>query len=163
VSSATRSLAPCPDPAALFRVLNSFFEPAIRAGWAVPDIVPTRLIVLETRGRRSGRRVRVPLLAARFGGHWLVSTFRGPRSQWIRNAAADGNVRFWLDGKAKPARALVFRAGARAVSERSVPASIRTLAGSLMPATRFGWAFAFLLPRTRATKRVRAARKKAGR
>ena len=52
-----------------FRMLNRVVEPMVRAGFGSPRIVPTGLIVLETEGRKTGRRVRTPLAATRIQGH----------------------------------------------------------------------------------------------
>src|SRR5262245_60440750 len=89
-----------------FRALNEIVEPFVRAGIGSPGLVPTGLVVLETRGRRSGRRFSIPLLATLIGGVAVVATVR-PRSQWIRNLAADPDVHYWAFGRRWAATAIV--------------------------------------------------------
>jgi deazaflavin-dependent oxidoreductase (nitroreductase family) len=132
--------------AQFFRLLNQLVEPRVRAGWASPRFVPGGLIVLETKGRRTGRRQRVPLAAIRVDGHVLVSTFRGGRSQWVRNAAADPQVRYWLRGRAHKARAHVITQERGLSSRTKLPAAVRWLVRSMLPYTYAGWAFAVLAP-----------------
>lgn len=129
-----------------FRMLNQLVEPHVRAGWASPRLVPGGFIVIETEGRRTGRRSRVPLAALRVDHHVVVSTFRGNRSQWVRNLAANPNVRYWLRGRAHRARALVVSAGHRERLPKDLPAAVRWLLRSLLPYTYAGWAFAVLRP-----------------
>ena len=87
-----------------FRTLNRVVEPLVRAGVGSPRVVPGGLIVLETRGRKSGRLSRTPLAATRFGGYVLVATVRGNRSQWVLNLAAEPRARYWVGGQARLAR-----------------------------------------------------------
>jgi deazaflavin-dependent oxidoreductase (nitroreductase family) len=129
-----------------FRMLNEIVEPRVRAGWGSPRLVPGGLIVLETRGRRTGRRSRLPLAATRMGDHVVVSTFRGARSQWVKNAAANPEVRYWIRGRPKSARAVVIARGSPARSLSDLPQPLRWLAALLVPYTYAGWAFAFLMP-----------------
>ena len=129
-----------------FRMLNRIVEPYIRAGWASPRLVPGGLIVLETTGRRSGRRSRVPVAAIRIDGHVVVSTFRGSRSQWVKNLSANPDVRYWLRGRPRKARALVISARRRSGVPRTLPTAVRWLVRSLVPYTHAGWAFAVLAP-----------------
>jgi hypothetical protein len=82
-----------------FRTLNRAVEPLVRAGLGSPRIVPGGLIVLETRGRKSGRLVRTPLAATRLGGYVLVATVRGKRSQWVLNLGAEPKARYWVGGQ----------------------------------------------------------------
>src|SRR5215470_17446208 len=110
---------PCSVEAQFFRMLNRLVEPHIRAGWASPRFVPGGLIVLEHFGRRTGRRARVPLAAVRIDGHIVVSTFRGGRSQWVKNLTANPEVRFWLRGRPRKARAWVISAQRRARARAS--------------------------------------------
>src|SRR5215470_9435645 len=129
-----------------FRMLNRLVEPSIRAGWASPRFVPGGLIVLETVGRRSGRRSRLPLAAIRLDGHVVVSTFRGARSQWVKNLAANRQAHYWLRGRRRPARALVLSPQHRRAAVSELPAAVRWLMHVLLPYTYAGWAFAVLAP-----------------
>ena len=71
-----------------FRMLNRVVEPMVRAGVGSPRFVPTGFVVLETVGRRTGAKRRSPLAATRIGRHVVVGTYRGDRSQWVRNLAS---------------------------------------------------------------------------
>jgi deazaflavin-dependent oxidoreductase (nitroreductase family) len=144
-----------------FRFVNRWVEPQIRAGLGSPRLAPGGLIVLETVGRKSGRRTRVPLVATRLQGHLLVGTFRGARSQWARNLAAHPEVRFWLGGRPRPATAHVIAPGPTPQPLPKLPPLLRAVAALLAPYTRAGWAFAILAPRRsrRAAKGARASRR----
>ena len=133
-----------------FRFLNRWLEPQIRAGRGAPRLVPGGLIVLETRGRKSGRRARVPLVAMRIQGFVLVATFRGARSQWPKNLAARPDVRFWMGGKLRPARATVIAPSRRPRPLPKLPPLLRLVVAFLAPYTRAGWVFAVLEPARRA-------------
>jgi deazaflavin-dependent oxidoreductase (nitroreductase family) len=138
------------DPCALekqfFRLLNRVLEPRIRAGWGSPRLVPGGFVVLETKGRRTGRPSRTPLAAIRFQNHVVVSTFRGQRSQWVKNVSSNPDVRYWLHGRPKQAKATVLSPGLRMESLKDLPPALRWLARSLVPYTYAGWAFAVLAP-----------------
>ncbi len=144
-----------------FRMLNRYVEPRIRAGCASPRLVPGGLVVVEIKGRKSGRVTRVPLAAARFQGHILVSTFRGRRSQWMKNLAANPEIRFWLRGRPVRATAFVISPGRRVRSPRRLPPLLRWIASFLVPYTYAGWAFAILAPRVEVVRPRRSARRKA--
>jgi deazaflavin-dependent oxidoreductase (nitroreductase family) len=131
-----------------FRTLNRLVEPLVRAGVGSPRLVPSGFVVLETRGRKSGRTHRTPLAATRFGSHVVVATFRGDRSQWVLNLAAEPRTRVWLAGKPRKTRAFVMVRGKRFRTPRSLPAPIQAVARILSPYTRLGWAFAILSPRS---------------
>jgi len=132
--------------AALFRAVNRIVEPRVRAGWGSPRLVPGGLVVLETRGRRTGRRSRIPLAAMRMRDHVVVSTFRGDRSQWVKNAEADPRVRYWLGGRPREAKAVILSSRRQDVDMQELPAPLRVLARLLRPYTCAGWAFALLIP-----------------
>ena len=121
-------------------------------------MVPGGLIVLETIGRRSGRRSRLPLAAIRVDGHVLVSTFRGARSQWVRNAAANPAVRYWLRGRPRKARALVMASNHQPPARNTLPAAVRWMLSLLVPYTYAGWAFAVLVPEPAAPSRAKGKR-----
>jgi deazaflavin-dependent oxidoreductase (nitroreductase family) len=141
-----------------FRALDRVVEPMVRAGVGSPRLAPGGLIVLETRGRKSGHLRRSPLAATRIGSHVLVGTFRGGRSQWIRNLAAQPRARFWLGGKAREARAFVMHDGKRLRVPKALPYPVRALLRRLAPYTRSGWAFAVLSPVPSKAPRVRLQR-----
>ena len=88
----------------------------------------------------------MPLAALRVDGHVIVSTFRGGRSQWVKNAAAHPEVRYWLRGRAHNARAVVIASARGARGQKKLPAPVRWLVRSLIPYTYAGWAFAVLAP-----------------
>ncbi len=143
-----------------FRFLNRWLEPQIRAGLGSPRLAPGGLIVLETRGRRTGRRARVPLVATRIQGHVLVGTFRGARAKWPKNLAAHPEVRFWLGGRPRPALASVIASSRRPRPLPKLPPLLRLVVAFLAPYTRAGWTFAVLAPRrARKEKGARAARR----
>ena len=130
-----------------FRMLNRVVEPAVRAGVGSPRIVPSGFIVLETVGRKTGRTRRSPLAATRFGRYVVVATFRGDRSQWVFNLAAQPRTRYWLGGKARDARAFVMVEGKRFRVPKSLPPAMQKVVRFLAPYTKAGWAFAVLSPR----------------
>jgi hypothetical protein len=144
VASRTRDRA---FEAAFFRQLNRVVEPLVRAGVGSPRVAPGGFIVLETRGHKTGRLHRSPLAATRMGRHMLVATFRGDRSNWVRNLAAEPNTRFWLGGRPRDARAFVMHAGKRFRVPKSLPGPIQAVTRLLAPYTKSGWAFAVLSPR----------------
>jgi len=132
-----------------FRALNRVVEPLVRAGVGSPRLAPGGLIVLETRGRKTGRLRRTPLVATRVGSHLLVGTFRGDRSDWVRNLAARPRTRFWLGGRVRDARAFVLYEGRRFRAPKGLPAPLREMARFAHRYTKAGWAFAILAPTRR--------------
>ena len=132
-----------------FRMLNRVVEPIVRRGVGSPRLAPSGFIVLETLGRVSGERRRSPLAATRIGRHVIVATFRGDRSQWVRNLAAPPGVRYWAGGRPHDAQAFVMRAGKRFRVPSSLPAPLQRVVRFLAPYTKAGWAFAVLSPRAR--------------
>ncbi len=138
------------DPAGverdLFRALNAFVEPAVRAGLGGPCLIPLGLIVLETVGRRSGRLHRTPLLASVVDGCIIVGTFRR-RSSWVRNAEAAPAVRYWLNGRELRGRAHVVRPGRPPALPSTVSQLVRGIAATLLARyAALGWSFAVIEP-----------------
>jgi hypothetical protein len=58
----------------------------------IPRVLPVAA-VLEVRGRRSGRGVRVPLAIVRYRRSWYLVSMFGEGSNWVKNVrASDGEV-----------------------------------------------------------------------
>jgi deazaflavin-dependent oxidoreductase (nitroreductase family) len=141
ISVATRSIE-----AEFFRELNRIVEPLVRAGWGSPGLLPGGLVVVETRGRNTGRRSRVPLAALRINDHVLVSTFRGRRSQWVKNVSAYPQVRCWLGRQPRAAKAVAVATPDDAPLSERWPRPLRWMVPVLAPYVCAGWAFALLGP-----------------
>jgi deazaflavin-dependent oxidoreductase (nitroreductase family) len=129
-----------------FRMLNRLVEPRVRAGCASPRLVPGGLVVLEVSGRKTGRRARLPLAATRIQDHLLVGTFRAARSGWVRNLAANPNVRVWVHGRPRAATALVISSPRAPRGSGRLPSLLQWVVAALLPYTHAGWAFAILAP-----------------
>jgi deazaflavin-dependent oxidoreductase (nitroreductase family) len=135
-----------PLEAAFFRSLNAFVEPFVRAGFGSPGWWPTGAIVLETKGRKTGRTLSVPVLATLVGGLVVVATVRR-RSHWIKNLASTPDVRFWMGGRVHDARAYVVRPDAPSTALAAVPPLVESLVAGLSAATTlWGVSFAVLVP-----------------
>src|SRR6266404_5648510 len=96
--------------AEFFRGVNQVVEPLLRAGLGAPVLFPAGAIVIETLGRKSGRRLNVPLMAALVGDLIVVSTVRR-RSNWVKNLAAHPEVRYWLGGREREGTAFAIGPG----------------------------------------------------
>jgi deazaflavin-dependent oxidoreductase (nitroreductase family) len=137
----------------IYSALNRILEPLIRAGMgSSPCFAPFGATVLEVAGRTSGKVRKVPLLAASIGDLMVVSTVRPNRSQWIRNLAANPEVRFWRGGRARTASAYVFHRAFTKPANDGLPPPVRKLADLLqsaaLPIPAFtDLAFAILSPR----------------
>jgi deazaflavin-dependent oxidoreductase (nitroreductase family) len=132
-----------------FAGLNSVVEPFLRAGFGTSGPCANGIVLLETIGRKSGRTINVPVMAASLGDVVITSTARARRSQWIRNIAANPEIRYWLNGRARNARAFVIGDGERGEARAQMPLRVRALASMLYPLTiTDAVAFAVLMPTT---------------
>jgi F420H(2)-dependent quinone reductase len=129
-----------------FRMLNRVVEPAVRRGVGSPRFVPGGLIVLETKGFKSGIKRRTPLAATRLKGYVFVSTFRADRSFWLKNLQKTPRASYYLGGKRRETKAFLMMAGKRYRTPKSFPPVIAGITDFLEPYTRAGWAFAVLAP-----------------
>ena len=112
--------------------LNSVARPSIQRGLGSPCLVPWGLVVLEHKGRRTGRTYTSPLLAMRLGRRVLGTTYRKERSHWIRNLEAWPRTHLWMNGRRRPYRARVVGGGGRndtleAILERPLWPAVRAL------------------------------------
>lgn len=103
---------------AVFSALNSVVEPAVRRGVGNSAAGPG-VFLIETRGRKSGRIRKVPLLGERYGRRVVVTTVR-PHSQWVRNLEADSAAHVWIGGRRRPATATIRRYAGVAVATLQV-------------------------------------------
>ena len=128
-----------------FRSLNAFVEPLVRAGFGGPLLLPFGAIVLETTGRRSGQPRRTPLMAAVFDGVLLVSTFRGPRSNWMKNLIARPQANWWVNGVSRTGRAAVFSRSVWPEPSSVGPAIMACAETFWRPLVESGWSVAVLV------------------
>ena len=92
-------LYPQGKPNALARRLNALSDWLSAIGLA-----PSLLVSLETIGRTSGKKSRVPLVVAQLGGeHYLVSML-GPDAHWVANLKASHGVALLRHGHTQSVR-----------------------------------------------------------
>ena len=81
-------------------VANQMTMWALQMGIPRPPYTRGNAIIIETVGRRSGRRRRVPVGYVEDEGNLIVVVEDGERADWVRNAAAnDGKLRVFLRGR----------------------------------------------------------------
>ncbi|MGY1610191.1 MULTISPECIES: nitroreductase/quinone reductase family protein [unclassified Geodermatophilus] len=59
-----------------------------QAALAARGVGPSRIVVLEVTGRRSGRTVALPVVVADLDGERYLVSMLGEDSQWVRNVRA---------------------------------------------------------------------------
>ncbi len=129
-----------------FSGFNQIAEPLIRAGFGNPILWPTGTIVVETIGRKSGRKIKIPVLATKLGEIIIFGTVR-QNSQWLKNLIATPEVCYWYAGQKREAIASIIAPGGKALLEK-LPPQTDCLIGLLRTQSRlFGISFAILTPR----------------
>lgn len=77
--------------------INPVTVTLLRLGLPAPPYTPKSALVMETVGRRTGKRRVTPMGYARESDDsLLVVAEHGRRADWVRNALAAGTVRIWL-------------------------------------------------------------------
>lgn len=86
---------------------------ALRLGVPMPPYTRGSALILETRGRKSGKRRRTPVGYVADDGTLYVVAEQGPRASYVRNARADGGrLRVFHRGRWKDATLRVTDADA---------------------------------------------------
>ena len=98
-------------PRSVVRIANAITNFAIIAGVPRPPYTRENALVIETLGRRSGTRRRIPVGFLDDDGRIIVVVEDGPRANWVQNALArDGRLRIHLRGRWRPARLRMLEA-----------------------------------------------------
>jgi deazaflavin-dependent oxidoreductase (nitroreductase family) len=91
------------------RTVNPVTIALLRLGLPAPPYTARSALVMETVGRRSGKRRSTPMGYVRDSDDsLLVVAERGRRADWVRNALASGSVRIWLGREAHRGRITVL-------------------------------------------------------
>jgi len=69
----------------------------------LPRVLPIAS-VLEVRGRRSGRAIRIPLVIVRYRRSWYLVSMFGERSNWVSNVRASDGEAVLTHGRRRPVR-----------------------------------------------------------
>lgn len=80
-------LYPGGRPNALSRRLN-----AAQAWVTSRGMTPSLMVSLETKGRRTGKTMSVPLVVAELGGERYLVSMLGENADWVRNVRANGEA-----------------------------------------------------------------------
>jgi len=92
-------------PKPLISIANALTNAAILRGIPRPPYSRKNALVVETVGRRTGKRRRIPVGYLDDAGRLIVVVEDGLRSNWVRNALAqDGHLRVHLRGSWHHAR-----------------------------------------------------------
>ena len=98
-------------PKQVVRIANALTKLALLVGIPRPPYTRENALIVETVGRRSGKRRRIPVGYLDDGGRIIVVVEDGSRAYWVRNALAnDGRLRIHLRGAWRPARLQILDA-----------------------------------------------------
>ena len=109
------------------KLVNPIVRTAARLGVPLPMVV-----ILETRGRRSGRPRRIPVGKAIEGDTLWVVAEHGRRAAYVRNIEADPRVRVrigrhWLSGTARVLADDDWRERQRRMPNKANSAAVRLM------------------------------------
>jgi len=101
------------------RFANAITVWGILVGIPRPPYTRRNAIVVETVGRRSGRRYRIPVGYVEENGRLIVVVEDGPRADWVRNALArEGQLRIHYRGRWRDARLRLIDGDSEAYLQR---------------------------------------------
>jgi deazaflavin-dependent oxidoreductase (nitroreductase family) len=114
------------------KIFNPLLRGAARAGFPLPGVV-----ILETVGRRSGKRRRIPVGKALDGDTLWIVAEHGRRAGYVRNVEANPRVRVkvgrsWRSGTARPMPDDDPRARQRAIPNKRNSAMVRAMGSDLL-------------------------------
>ena len=106
-------------PRIVVRIANAATNLALLAGIPRPPYNRENALIVETIGRRSGRRRRVPVGYLDDDGRIIVVVEDGARAQWVRNSLAHGGrLRIFFRGAWRSARLRLLDANPETYLER---------------------------------------------
>ncbi|HET6417671.1 MAG TPA: nitroreductase family deazaflavin-dependent oxidoreductase [Polyangiales bacterium] len=91
-------------PRSVVRIANAITNAAIITGVPRPPYTRRNALVIETIGRRSGKRRRIPVGYLDDNGRIIVVVEDGASSHWVQNALAQDGLRIHLRGEWKSAK-----------------------------------------------------------
>ena len=108
-NGSTSTAPPRPKKTRLQRALRRVGNPLrtwpLLVGLPSPPYTRRNAIIVETIGRRSGKRYRIPVGLLEENGRLIVVAEDGAHSSWVRNALArDGYLRVFFRGEWRDAR-----------------------------------------------------------
>jgi deazaflavin-dependent oxidoreductase (nitroreductase family) len=109
------------------RIVNPVVRAAARAGLPLPGVV-----ILETRGRRSGEPRRVPVGRAIEGDVLWVIAEHGRRAAYVRNIEADPHVRVRVGRRWRKGTARVLEDDDWRERQRKIPNKLNSATVRLM-------------------------------
>jgi deazaflavin-dependent oxidoreductase (nitroreductase family) len=92
-------LYPGGRPNAIARRMNSL------SAWAGSrGVAPTLMVTLETKGRRTGKTLRVPMVVADYNGDRYLVSMLGENSDWLLNVRASNGEAVLIHGDTEKVR-----------------------------------------------------------
>jgi len=98
-------------PKQVVRIANAVTKLSLLIGIPRPPYTRENALIVETVGRRSGKRRRIPVGYLDDAGRIIVVVEDGSRAYWVRNALENDNrLRIHLRGAWRPARLRILDA-----------------------------------------------------
>jgi len=98
-------------PKQVVRIANAVTKLSLLIGIPRPPYTRENALIVETVGRRSGKRRRIPVGYLDDAGRIIVVVEDGSHAQWVRNALENDNrLRIHLRGAWRPARLQILDA-----------------------------------------------------